>query len=75
MAIASANGLLLKGGKEASHTNEALMALVEEALRTGGASHAVSLVRSALLFDPSFFLQRKAEPDSGKVIRFYKKSN
>lgn len=44
LAMASANGLLLKGGKEAMHSNKALMELVHEALRTIDAEDAVSLV-------------------------------
>ncbi|KAH8404468.1 hypothetical protein KR222_006107 [Zaprionus bogoriensis] len=44
LAMASANGLLLKGGKEAAHSNKALMELVKEALSSVGAEHAVSLV-------------------------------
>lgn len=44
LSLSTANGLLLKGGKEASHSNKALMDLVKEALSTVGATNAVSLV-------------------------------
>ncbi|XP_050546804.1 delta-1-pyrroline-5-carboxylate synthase isoform X2 [Daktulosphaira vitifoliae] len=44
LALSSANGLLLKGGKEASHSNKALMNVVKEALSTVGAQDAISLV-------------------------------
>lgn len=44
LALSSANGLLLKGGKEASHSNKALMDVVKEALATVGAQNAISLV-------------------------------
>ena len=44
LAMASANGLLLKGGKEAAHSNKALMGLVKESLKGVGADDAISLV-------------------------------
>lgn len=37
---------MLKGGKEAKHSNEALMKLVHEALSTYGVSDAVRLIAS-----------------------------
>ncbi|CAK1585608.1 unnamed protein product [Parnassius mnemosyne] len=44
LAMASANGLLLKGGKEAANSNKSLMELVKESLHTVGAADAISLV-------------------------------
>ncbi|XP_063221326.1 delta-1-pyrroline-5-carboxylate synthase isoform X2 [Bacillus rossius redtenbacheri] len=44
LAMSSANGLLLKGGKEAAHSNKALMELVKEALATVGVGNAMALV-------------------------------
>ncbi|XP_034939338.1 delta-1-pyrroline-5-carboxylate synthase [Chelonus insularis] len=44
LAMASANGLLLKGGKEAICSNRCLIELVKEALNPFGASNAISLV-------------------------------
>lgn len=44
LAMSSANGLLLKGGKEATNSNKYLMMLVKEALDKFGASNAISLV-------------------------------
>merc|ERR1711884_536872 len=44
LAIASANGLLLKGGKEAQTTNEILMKIVHEALGSYGCADAIAMV-------------------------------
>ncbi|XP_012141732.1 delta[1]-pyrroline-5-carboxylate synthase [Megachile rotundata] len=44
LAMSSANGLLLKGGKEAANSNRYLMELVKEALSSVGASNAISLI-------------------------------
>ncbi|XP_041979802.1 delta-1-pyrroline-5-carboxylate synthase isoform X2 [Aricia agestis] len=44
LAMASANGLLLKGGKEAAHSNRVLMDMVKESLRSVGAQDAISLI-------------------------------
>lgn len=45
MALSSANGLLLKGGKEATNSNKILMTMVKEALDSIGAADAIELVR------------------------------
>ncbi|XP_023338909.1 delta-1-pyrroline-5-carboxylate synthase isoform X4 [Eurytemora carolleeae] len=44
LAIASANGLLLKGGKEATNSNRVLIRLVNEALGRYGCADAITLV-------------------------------
>ena len=56
LAMASANGLLLKGGKEAAHSNKALMELVKEALASVGAEKAVSLVNKKHSFSLNMML-------------------
>merc|ERR1712223_1642845 len=42
LAIASANGLLLKGGSEASYSNEIMLSIVKSALQQYGCSDAIS---------------------------------
>ncbi|XP_040071488.1 delta-1-pyrroline-5-carboxylate synthase [Ixodes scapularis] len=44
LAMATGNGLLLKGGREASHSNRCLFQLAQEALAPYGASDAITLV-------------------------------
>ncbi|OBS70303.1 hypothetical protein A6R68_01158, partial [Neotoma lepida] len=61
LAIASGNGLLLKGGKEATHSNRILHLLTQEALSIHGVKDAIQLVKihagpkfaSYLTFSPS----------------------
>ncbi|XP_074014952.1 delta-1-pyrroline-5-carboxylate synthase isoform X3 [Numenius arquata] len=46
LAIATGNGLLLKGGKEAAHSNQILHHLTQEALSIHGVKDAVQLVNT-----------------------------
>lgn len=46
LAMATGNGLLLKGGKEAVHSNKILMDLVSESLATVGATGTISLINT-----------------------------
>ena len=50
LSIATGNGMLLKGGKEALETNQYLCNLVQEALSMYNASDAVSLVSCLKFF-------------------------
>lgn len=58
LAISTGNGLLLKGGKEAYHSNRCLHSLVAEALSMYVPPEAVSLVSFAtVLSDCNFYLK------------------
>lgn len=48
LAIASGNALLLKGGKEAVHTNRVLHQLTQQALSIHGVTEAIQLVEILL---------------------------
>ena len=54
LAIASANGLLLKGGREASYSNELMLSIVQSALGKYGCSDAISMVKIINPFKPTF---------------------
>lgn len=62
LAVGTANGLLLKGGREAKHTNKYLHDLVREALALHGAEGAVQLVSetSCVLKQQHWFVVRTA---------------
>ena len=45
LAIASANGLLLKGGSEATYSNEIMLSIVQSALQEYNCAEAISMVK------------------------------
>jgi len=55
LAISSANGLLVKGGKEASHSNAILHQLIQESLELHVPKDTVGLVVS--LYDSHNFIE------------------
>lgn len=70
LSIASGNGLLLKGGKEATHSNAYLNSLVQEALSIHGCDGAVQLVKGREAIDdlikvtpPHRHVQRPSQPN------------
>lgn len=56
LAMATGNALLLKGGKEAAHTNKILHQLTQEALDLHGLKEAIQLVRYGWKHDYVFVI-------------------
>lgn len=85
LAIATANGLLLKGGKEAKNSNRYLHRLVQEAIATELSDHkgAVGLVRFIVsnfpyhwnLTSPPCHLQVDSREEVGELLSLDKKIN
>ncbi|UYV68206.1 ALDH18A1 [Cordylochernes scorpioides] len=73
LAISSGNGLLLKGGKEAAYSNQALYDLVREALRPFEVEDAIALVSSREDVDELLQLEGKVDlvipRGSGQLVR------
>ncbi|XP_063993526.1 delta-1-pyrroline-5-carboxylate synthase [Diachasmimorpha longicaudata] len=74
LAMASANGLLLKGGKEARHSNRCLIQLVKESLEIVGASNAISLVSTRDEIDDLLSMEKHIDliipRGSSELVRF-----
>lgn len=73
LSIATGNGLLLKGGKEAKHSNQALMKVVHEALSLHAVSSAINLISSregvADVLDVSAHLGSKGVGGHGRSLQ------
>ena len=74
LAISTGNGLLLKGGKEANHSNDILTRLVQEALETYVDREAVSLVSLHLLLSLWLNLLHSQAKDSDWEGQWYQLS-
>lgn len=79
LAVASANGLLLKGGKEASFTNTVLMSIVEEALGSYGCADAIAMVsgREAVadLLKMDEYIDLVIPRGSGELVKYIKEES
>ncbi|CAK9298837.1 unnamed protein product [Gordionus sp. m RMFG-2023] len=61
LSIATANGLLLKGGKEASHSNECLYNIIKYILERYGCQDAISLINNREDIDSLLKLKNKID--------------
>ena len=79
LAIASANGLLLKGGREAHHTNTLLMSIVNEALGSYGCADAIAMVsgREAVadLLKMDEYIDLVIPRGSGELVKYIKEQS
>ncbi len=79
LAVASANGLLMKGGKEASHTNNLLMSIVKEGLGAYGCGEAISLVSTrediSDLLKMDQYIDLVVPRGSGELVRSIKQQS
>ena len=79
LAIASANGLLLKGGREAERTNQVLMNIVHEALGAFGCADAIAMVsgREAVgdLLKMDEYIDLVIPRGSGELVKYIKEQS
>jgi delta-1-pyrroline-5-carboxylate synthetase len=79
LAVASANGLLMKGGKEAANTNALLLTIVREALGAYGCADAVAMVstREAIgdLLKLDQYIDLVIPRGSGELVRSIKEQS
>jgi len=79
LAVASANGLLMKGGKEAANSNKLLMKLVKDALARYGCEDAVSLISGrdevADLLEMDQYIDLIIPRGSGELVKYIKEQS
>ena len=70
LSIATGNGLILKGGKEAVNTNQYLLSLVKEALAPYDATEAVGLVSVWLVYHLTDYIVQHLRGKTDLQVRF-----